>query len=187
MKCDRRKFVLVSTGMAVAASVGTITHASAQDANVLFVYADTVLSGKNIPADQASEKDCVLNNRFPRNSQVVWRARVMDPKTGTTMDDTGLAKLEVKLGDGQVFAMKYGGHPSKQPKDFYWTAAWLVPKDYPTGTVAYSITATAKDGRTGEYKPFDVATSLLTITDVVMEDIAAAGTTPATPASTPAT
>src|SRR6478752_6517709 len=128
MKCDRRRFVLVSAGMAAAASVGTITHASAQDANSLFVYADTVLSGKNVPQDQLSEKDCVLNNRFPRNSQVVWRCRVKDPKTGTAMDDTGLDKVEVKLGDGQVFAMKYGGHPSKQPKDFYWAVSWLVPK-----------------------------------------------------------
>lgn len=181
MKCSRRTLILSSTGLAIAASIGRFSHAGAQDPNALFVYADTVMSGKNLPADQTDEKDCVLNNRFPRNSQVVWRSRVIDPATGTTMDDTVLDKLEVTLGDGQVFAMKYGGHPSKQPRDFYWTAPWLIPKDYPTGTVVYSVKATAKDGRTGEYKPFDIPTSMLTVTDAVFEDVAAEGAAPATP------
>jgi hypothetical protein len=45
-----------------------------------------------------------------------------------------------------------------------------VPKDYPTGTLSFTVTATDTQGRTGEFKPFDIAPSLPTITDEVLED-----------------
>ena len=128
MKCDRRRFVLVSAGMAVAASVGTITHASAQDANALWVYGDTVEGGKNRPASEAAIRDCVLNNIFPRNSQIVWRMRVIDPKTSQPMDDTLLTSVEVHLGDGTIAPLKYGGHPPKKNLDFFWSGPGWCPK-----------------------------------------------------------
>jgi hypothetical protein len=145
---------------------------SAQDTVPLIVYGDTVQGGKNIPEDQAPEKSCVLTNRFPRNAEIVWRIRVIDPMTGQPMDDTTLDKVEVTLGDGTVNALRYGGHPPQQNREFYWAGAWLIPKDYSTGTLPYSVLATAMDGRTGEFKPFDIPTSLLTITDEVLADIA---------------
>ncbi len=170
MKCNRRKFALASGGLLAAGVSGRFASVSAQDAVPPIVYGDIVQGSKNIPDDQKPAKSCVLNNRFPRNSEIVWRTRVVDPQTGQPMDDTTLEKVELKLGDGQVIAMEYGGHPRKEPREFYWTAAMLVPKDYATGTLAFSIVATAKDGRVGEFKPFDIPSSLLTITDEVLED-----------------
>lgn len=181
MKCTRRRFALASGGVLAAGYAGRFAAVSAQDAVPLIVYGDTVQTAKNVPPDQVSEKDCVLNNRFPRNSQIVWRVRVVDPMTGQPMDDTMLDKVEVTLGDGTVIALKYGGHPPQQNREFYWAGPWLVPKDYPTGTLPYTVVATAKDGRTGEYKPFDIPTSLLTITDEVLQDIAEEEAAEATP------
>jgi hypothetical protein len=169
MKCNRRKFALASGGLLAAGVSGRFAAVSAQDAVPLIVYGDTVQGTKNIPDDQKAAKGCVQTNRFPRNAEIVWRFRVIDPTTGQTMDDTTLDKVEVKLGDGQVLAMKFGGHP-KEPRDFYWTTPLVVPKDYPTGTLTYVVDATGKDGRTGEFKPFDIASSLLTITEEVLED-----------------
>ena len=175
MNMDRRRFILISSGLAAVATVGNIGRASAQDANSLFVVGDTVEGGKNRPASEAAIRDCVLNNIFPRNSQIVWRMRVVDPKTGQPMDDTMLKSVEVHLGDGTVVALKYGGHPPQKNLDFFWSGPWLVPKDYPTGTLQYSVLATANDGRTGEFKPFNIPSSLLTITDEVLQDVAAEG------------
>ena len=171
MKCNRRRFALASGGILAAGYAGRFAAVSAQDAVPLFVYGDTVQGGKNMPEDQKAAKDCVLNNRFPRNSQIVWRIRVVDPMIGQAMDDTTLDKVEVTLGDSTVIALEFGGHPPQQNREFYWAGPWLVPKDYPTGTLPYTVMATAKDGRTGEYKPFDIPTSLLSITDEVLEDI----------------
>jgi hypothetical protein len=41
----------------------------------------------------------------------------------------------------------------------------MVPNDAPLGIVRYTVTAKDPQGRTGEYKPFDVETSQLTIVE----------------------
>jgi hypothetical protein len=86
------------------------------------------------------------------------------------MDDQSLYAISVSLTDGSTMAMKYGVHGGS---DMFWTAAWLVPKDYPPGTLNYSIVATSKDLRTGQFQPFNVMPSLLTITSDVAPDVAA--------------
>ncbi len=139
----------------------------------MFIAADIVQGTKNLPQDQAASKTCVVNSRYPRNAEILWRARVVDPQTGKEMDDKALKSVQVKLADGKVIDAKYGKHSD----EYFWVGGWLVPKDYPTGTVNYTIVATAADGRTGEFKPFQVAPSLLTITNEVMPDVA-----PPTPA-----
>lgn len=183
MQCNRRKFVVATAGMMAVAYGGRLSTASAQEAtaapeggaaNGLIVFADTIQGGQNVPEDQQAMRSCVLSSRFPRNSQIVWRARVIDPKTGAPMDDLMLDKVEVTLSDGQTLEMEYGAHPPapNPPRDYYWTIDWLIPKDYPTGTFGYTIMATGKEGQTGEFKPFDVAPSLPTVTDEVLQDIA---------------
>ena len=134
----------------------------------LFLMVDMVQGSKNISKADAPTRSCVLTNRFPRNSQIVWRARVFDPKTGQLMDDQALSKVEVRLADGKTVDMKYGAHPKDPPGESYWTGSYLVPKDQATGTLDYSVVATAADGRSGEFKPFNVSSSLLTITDEVL-------------------
>lgn len=172
MNLSRRQFALVSGGLLATGFAGRLSTTSAQDAVPLIVFGDTVTGSKNVPEDQRGTRLCVLNSRFPRNSEVVWRVRVIDPATGQAMDDTMLEKVEVQLGDGQTFEMEYGGHPPPQrDREFYWATPWLIPKEYPTGSVAYTVTATATDGRTGEYKPFDIPSSSLTVTDEVLEDV----------------
>lgn len=138
---------------------------------VLTLAADTVSGPLNLTDEQrASGAVCVLQNRFARNSEVVWRARVFDGQ-GNELDDTALEGVMVELSDGQTFDMRYGPHPRDNPNDFFWTAAWDIPEDYATGTVDFEIIATHSDGSTGVYRPFNVDPSLLTVTDEVLETI----------------
>jgi len=51
----------------------------------------------------------------------------------------------------------------KNPTYQFWVAKWIVPNDAPTGIVHFTVTAKDKYGRTGEYTPFDVEASQLTI------------------------
>lgn len=149
------------------------TAAATQDASAddaITLTADTVSGPLNIPDDQRAGAVCVLQSRFPRNSEIVWRARVFDV-AGQELDDTQLDSVEVQLADGQTFDMRYGPHPSDDPTDFFWTAAFDVPADYPTGTLDYEIVATTPDGTTGTYRPFNVAPSLLTVTEETLEQI----------------
>jgi hypothetical protein len=136
----------------------------------LAVSADTVWGPLNVPEDQRGGQVCVLGSRFPRNSEIVWRARVLDPDTGTELDDTATT-VEVRLADGQVFEMRYAPHPRENPTDFFWTTSFDIPVDYPSGTLNYEIVATTTDGREGSFAPFNVAPSLLTITEETLDTI----------------
>ena len=166
--------MLMVVGLLVAAcgSGGNTqpTATTAPAASNLIISADIVEGSKNVPKDQATMRSCVLTSRFPRNGEMVFRARVYDPHTGDLMDDSAVSTLQVQLANGQTIDMKYGAHPKNPPNEFYWTGSWVVPKDNPTGTLNYSIVATAKDGRTGEFKPMIVQSSLPTILDETLPD-----------------
>lgn len=165
--------VLAMPLLSCQSAAPTQAAAPATTAN-LFLMVDTVQGSTNVPTAQAAARSCVLNNRFARNSQIVWRARVYDPKTGKLMDDKALSSVQIKLANGKTVDMKYGAHPKSPPGESYWTGSWIVPKDNATGTLNYTVSATATDGRAGSFAPFNVAPSLLSITDEVLPDAAPA-------------
>lgn len=53
----------------------------------------------------------------------------------------------------------------QQPEREFWVVKWIVPADATTGIVRYTVTAKDSQGRTGEFKPFDVEASQLTIVE----------------------
>lgn len=165
--------VLVLVAVLVAACGGAQEEVpeEAEIARRFVIQADVVAGPRNIPEAERAGRVCVLQSRFPRNSEVVWRARVIDPVSGEELDDSTLESVEVRLGDGQTFAMRYGPHPRENPTDFFWTTAFDVPEDYPSGTLNYEIVATGPGGETATFTPFNVAPSLLTVTDEVLEQI----------------
>ena len=124
----------------------------------LFFSGDMVIS----PPKGSAAAHCVLASQFLHNDEVVFRVRVLDAQ-GQPVTDKDIAKLEVKLSSGEVFAMKYGGHPHDKPLDSFWTAGWKVPASYPAGSLSYTVIATNKDGSTQTWAPFNVAPSQLTI------------------------
>jgi hypothetical protein len=130
------------------------------------VMADTVMGSTNVPDAQTTERSCVMTNRFPKNSQIVWRVRIMDPVTGDLMDDKAVSKVQTKLANGMTLDLKYAAHP-KTSQNFFWTVSWIVPLNQPTGTLGWSILATTGDGRTGAFQEIKSATSLMTITDEI--------------------
>lgn len=166
--------VLIVLLLAVTVQFGpsVMQPAQAGGATPLVISSDMVLGSKNLPPDQQVARGCVLTNRFPRNSQIVWRARVVDPYTGEAMDDTAISRFEIRLANGETLAMRYGTHPPRgaPDPDHFWSGSWAVPKDYPTGTLRYTLVATSVDGRTGMWEPFRVDTSQLTVTDEVFPD-----------------
>jgi hypothetical protein len=138
----------------------------------LFLAVDMVQGSKNVPADKKAIS-CTLTNRFARNSEMVWRMRVFDPTTGELVDGPAMDKVQVKLADGQTLDAVYGTHPKDPPGEAFWTASTVVPKDHPTGTLSYTVSASDKKGRTGEWKPFSTPTSLPIILDEVWPDAVA--------------
>ena len=52
---------------------------------------------------------------------------------------------------------------AQQPERDFWVLKWMVPNDAPLGIVRYTVTAKDPQGRTGEFKPFEVQASQITI------------------------
>jgi hypothetical protein len=130
-------------------------NAAAVKAAPLFVEVDEV--------SVAKATSCWVMSNYHRGEGVFFRAKVFDPLSGKAMTKEDLQSVVVGLPDGEQLTAKYSGHPSKKPTDSFWGVLWTIPKDFPTGTVTYTVTATANDGRTGQYVDFNVTTSLLTV------------------------
>jgi plastocyanin len=122
--------------------------------------------GLVVYGDMVTNVGCLNITIGHRGELIVWRTRIVDPVTGKDMDDKQLKSVQAVLPDGLKFDETYGGHPGGgTPTDFFWSAPWEVPLNYPTGSLGYQVNVVANDGRTGVYKPFEVAASKLTIKD----------------------
>jgi hypothetical protein len=134
--------------------------ASAQDAGKkLFFEGDMVRSGQPGQAGPF----CVLANQFKRKEAVAWRIRVLD-SSGEQIDDKNLKSVIVELSDGQKLTTKFGPHPPRgTATDHFWSVQWVVPADYPTGSLAYKVVATDMQGRSQSWEPFKRAPTQLTV------------------------
>ena len=139
-----------------AAVFGAPAVAQAQGAALTMFFEGDMVSGVN------SGPLCVLKSQYSHGQTVVWRVRVQD-QAGKALDNKGVKSLVVELPDGQKFPMHYGPHPKGRTDDYFWTVSWKIPADYPTGTFAYKVVATAPDGKSQTWAPFKVKPSELTI------------------------
>ena len=125
----------------------------------LIVYGDvTTFFGVGKP------ENCVLRSRFKRGEPVGFRMFVADPATGQREESAQLVVHLTVGGVTQDLPMRYRG-TVKQPEREFWVVKWVVPDTAPIGIVRYTVTATDKYGRTGEFKPFAVEDSQVTIVE----------------------
>jgi hypothetical protein len=125
----------------------------------LIVYGDlTYFFGPGRPLN------CTLNNRYKRGEPVGFRMTAINPATGQRDRATQLVvhlsyagrTIDIPMRDRQT---------ENQPERTFWVAKWIVPDDAPVGIVRYTVTARDSQGRTGEFKPFEVQASQITIVE----------------------
>lgn len=145
----------IAIGLAAVLTAGSVAGQGTGDK--LVVWGDlTYFFGPGKP------RNCTMSNRYKRGEPVGFRATAINPTTNVRDKGTKLVvhlsyagrTLDVPMRDRQT---------AQQPEREFWVAKWIVPEDTPVGIVRYTITATDPQGRTGEFKPFDVAASQLTI------------------------
>jgi len=134
-------------------------------ATFLILQGDTVRSPEGLTDEEKTFLSCTQQSRFPQGSRVVWRYRVLDPLTSKALDDKAIKSFDLVLPDGKTAAFKYGGHggTKEAPAEFFWTAGFSLPKDYPTGAFNYKIKATNLDGAIGTWDQFKVPAAQLQI------------------------
>jgi hypothetical protein len=123
----------------------------------------TTTPGLIIQSDMVLAGPCVLQSRFSPGDRVVFRAKVYDAQTGQQVTD---GTVMARLNNGVNVTLQYEAHPPPQiapATDEYWVGVWAIPPTTPTGIVRYTVEATAANGRTGTFTPFNTELSLLTI------------------------
>ena len=154
-----RTLTIVSVLALSGAGLASIQSAGAQEAKRLFFEGDMVrhaLEGQAGPF-------CVLANQSKRKEAVAWRLRVLE-QSGAPADDKVLKSVVVELSDGQKLPAKFGPHPARgTPTDYFWSLHWVIPADFPTGSLGYKVIATYMDGTTQTWEPFKRAPTQLTI------------------------
>jgi hypothetical protein len=156
-----KHLTIVFAAAAALATLGLTQPASAESTNRFFFEGDMVRG------EQAGAPGpfCVLTSQFKRLEKVVWRVRVVDA-AGKPVDDKGLKSLVIELPDGQKISAHHDRHPPPHlgpAADHFWSAVWIIPDDYPSGTFAYKVVATGTDGHSQTWQPFMMRPSQLTI------------------------
>jgi len=145
--------------------LGFANASAAQETQKLFIEGDIVRG--NTP-NGITGPVCVLANQFKRKENVVFRIRVRNV-AGQPLDDKSLKGIVVELSDGQKFPASYRPRPPanirtafglSEPADYFWSAAWLIPQDYPTGSLSYKVVATDMEGNAQSWTPFKDPRSL---------------------------
>jgi len=107
-------------------------------------------------------RNCLLNNQFKHGEPVGFRMNAVNPATGKRDRATELVVHLSYAGKALDLPMR-DRQTDRQPEREFWVAKWVVPDDAPMGIVRYSVTGKDPQGRTGEFKPFDVQASQITI------------------------
>jgi hypothetical protein len=141
-------------------SVAAFQTAPAAASGKLIVFGDvTLFLGK-----PGTPGNCALQSRFKKGDPVGFRAVAIDPVTGEMEPSAQFVVHLTYAGQTQDVPMRYRA-TERQPERQFWVAKWIVPATAPTGIVRYTITAKDKNGRTGEWKPFVVDDSQVTIVE----------------------
>jgi hypothetical protein len=111
---------------------------------------------------QGRPNNCFMSNRYKRGEPVGFRMTAINPATGKR-DRTTQVVVHLTYGGKTVDVPMRDRQTEQQPEREFFVAKWVVPDDAPIGVVRYTVTAKDPQGRTGEWKPFEVAASQLTI------------------------
>lgn len=133
------------------------TLAGQSGSDKLVVYGDLVyFFGPGKPLN------CTMSNRYKRGEPVGFRVTAIDPATGKRDRATQLV-VHLTYGGKTIDLPMRDRQTQQQPEREFWVVKWIVPEDAPVGIVRYTVTAKDPQGRTGEFKPFDVQASQITI------------------------
>ena len=154
---DRVKYLSLGAALFFLSALAPSPVAGQAGSDRLVVYGDVVYF-----YPPGHPRNCLLNNQFKRGEPVGFRMMAVNPSTGKRDRATELVVHLTYAGRALDIPMR-DRQTDRQPEREFWVAKWMVPDDAPMGIVRFSVTAKDPQGRSGEFKPFEVQASQLTI------------------------
>ncbi len=153
------KYSALAAFIAVVAIVATwpLAGQTPSSGDHLVVYGDVTYF-----YPPGNPRNCILNSRFKRGEPVGFRMTAINPATGKRDRATQLV-VHLTYGGKTIDLPMRDRQTEKQPERDFFVAKWIVPDDAQTGIVRFTVTAKDPQGRSGEFKPFEVEASQITI------------------------
>ena len=165
----RGRIVLACLILVLAVPVMSAGMVAAGPARVAYIVMVDLVRGSFEPTGTV----CVQTSVFKQGEEVVWRARVIETGNGREIGDDGKNQAEIAerslkvtayLENGMSFPLKYGQHPGRpregDPVKWFWTTAWKISPEYPTGTLKWWVVTTDKAGAFVRFDPIGAGTNL---------------------------
>ena len=156
----RAMLVLAAVALIGSERASALQAPPAAGQGKLVVYGDVVL----FLGRPGTPGNCALQSRYKRGEPVGFRMTAIDPATGEREPSAQFVVHLSYSGKTEDVTMRYRA-TAQQPERQFWVAKWVVPATAPTGIIRYTVTAKDQYGRTGEFKPFVVDDSQLTIVE----------------------
>lgn len=143
--------LMVGLVITIGAAASSALAAPAPAKQDVFVYVDTVNGSR--PVGVAPRPfSCTQTNNFKRGEQVVFRAWGSEAATGDILSTENVANATVTVpGVAEPLKLNWGAHGAASNRVWFWTAAWVIPADYPLGTANARIVIETESGKFARY------------------------------------
>ena len=129
----KRLFLLLGA-LAVFGALAAPAFAQVPEKLNVFLYVDTVNGTRPVGA-KPRPIGCTQTNVFQRGEQVVFRIWGSEADTGAVLSTENVKYAYVKLPGQPNLKLNWGAHGSSTNRVWFWTSAWIVPADYPLGSI----------------------------------------------------
>jgi hypothetical protein len=162
-----RRLMLV-TGLAVAAGailVPSLAQAADPPKKLdVMLYVDTVNGTSRAPGVSPRPRGgCTQTNVYRRGEQQVFRVWGTQAGSGEILSTENVQYAYVTVPGTPNLKLNWGAHGATSNRVWFWTAAWILPTDYPLGEGTAKIVFKTEDGTFGTYEyKFTVVPTLTT-------------------------
>ncbi|MEF8780312.1 MAG: hypothetical protein V5A46_06515 [Haloferacaceae archaeon] len=113
-----------------------------------YVVTDDVIAGSEYVPEGAGgfAQACAPQRQFVPGMQPVFDVGVWDPDTGDAVGPDTIDEATVEIDGAETVELSWS------EEDQYWGGSWIIPEDWETGTVTYSVEIT----NSGEYHNYGV-------------------------------
>lgn len=143
---------MVALGLMVAAGAlaASAPAADAPAKQAAFLYVDTVNGSRPVGA-KPRPISCTQTNNFKRGEQVVFRIWGSEAATSDVLSSENVKYAYVTVPGLPNMKLNWGPHGAASNRVWFWTAAWVIPPDYPLGTVEVKVVFKTEANTFGRY------------------------------------
>jgi hypothetical protein len=148
----RRLFLMLGAAVVLSAvAAPALAQGSAEPAKYdVFLYVDTV-NGTAPAGTKARPVGCTQTNYFARGERIVFRSWGSEAATGNILSTDNVKYAYLKIPGMPNQAFNWGAHGATTNRVWFWTSAWIIPKNYPLGSVTAQIVFKTESNKFGRY------------------------------------